>query len=201
MRRLLVLLALLCLAETVSAGESTWRHQDAEESWLSADHPENSSYFAPKLRASMVNDSLAFWPGVGIGWIVGSVLSVGFEGYFLVNEINASNPDTARFSMAVAGMKFEAIPDPQRRTHMVWSLLIGGGGAQLGGTPDVDSLTNHGFFVMEPGAGLEFNLTKSVRLMPAVSYLWISGTVPGLESKWKASETAFSVTLRFKDPS
>src|SRR4051812_1869588 len=110
MSRLLVLLALLCLSETVPASERFAKSQDPEENWLSTDQPENSSYFAPKMRASMVNDSIAFWPGVGIGWIVGSVLSVGFEGYFLVNEINASVPDTARFSMAVGGMKFEAIP-------------------------------------------------------------------------------------------
>jgi hypothetical protein len=33
-----------------------------------------------------------------------------------------------------------------------------------------------------------------------VSYLWISDPVPGMESKWKISETAFNLTLKFKEP-
>jgi hypothetical protein len=199
MRRLLVLLALLCLG-TAHAKDQTWLN--GEDTWLTTDHPENASYFAPSLRTSMIGDSLAVWPGARIGWIVGSVLSIGFEGYLLANELHADSPDTARFSMAVGGMVFEAIPSPEKRTHLVFNLLIGGGGAQVGGGgPDLDSLTNHTFFVLEPGAGIEFNLTRQVRLSPGVSYLWIAGAVPGMESKWKTSETAFSLTLRFKDPS
>lgn len=200
MRRMLVLVAFLFLGIPMARDE-TWLSRSGEDTWLSTDHPENSSYFAPKLRASMVNDSLAFWPGASIGWTVGSVLSMGFEGYVLVNEIDASSPDTGRFNMAIAGVKFEAIPSPSRRTHAIMSLLIGGGGAQSGGSFDIDSLSNHGFFALEPAAGLEFNLTPRVRLNPMVSYLWISGSVPGVESKWQASETAVSLNLRFKDPS
>src|SRR3954467_8467412 len=98
MGRLLMLLALLCaLAQNQARAED-------EETWLNSTRPENSSYFAPKVRFSQINDRLAIWPGVGLGWIVGSVISVGFEGYILANDLKTDAPDTARFNMAVGGM-------------------------------------------------------------------------------------------------
>jgi hypothetical protein len=200
MRILFAIITILCLGSTALAKEKLAYHKDGEDTWLSTDHPENASYFAPKIRMSTVNDSLALWPGLSLGWIVGSVISVGFEGYILANHVNAQTPDTARFNMAVGGMKFEAIPSPEKRTHLVMNVLVGCGGSQAGGDFDIDSLTNHAFLVIEPGIGLEFNLTKSIRLNPMVSYLWLSGGVQGMESKWLVSETAFSLALRFKDP-
>src|SRR3954471_9598350 len=74
MRNWILILAILLAAGRASAHEDTWLQ--------SRDH-ENASYFAPKMRVSHLADSLAFWPGAGLGWIVGSVISVGFEGYML----------------------------------------------------------------------------------------------------------------------
>ena len=197
MSRSLVLLAthflpaLLCLANPARADD---------DAWFEPERSENTAYFAPKLKFSTVNDRLALWPGARIGWALGSVLTAGFEGYILANEVYAAHSDTDHLSMAVAGVVFEAIPSPKRRTHMVLSLLIGGGGAQVGGDTDLDTLSEHGFTVLEPGISLEFNLTRKIRISPGVSYLWISGTVPGVDSKWDASERAFNLTLRFRDP-
>lgn len=190
MRRLPVLLALLCLAATARAYEG---------SWLNTESPENGSYFAPQLRVSSLDDRLALWPGARLGWIVGSVISFGFEGYMLAEDFEADAPDTARFSMAVAGLALEAIPNPERRTHLVFNLMIGAGGAQAGGEADFDVMFDNSFTVIEPGAGVEFNLTRNIVLCPGVRYLWISGDVAGMESKWKVSETAFNLTLKFRD--
>jgi hypothetical protein len=192
MRYVLILIACLFLGNAVLAEEATW---------LNTDSPENSSFFAPKVRFSRLDGKLALWPGARIGWIKGSVISFGFEGYMLANEFKADSPDTARFSMAVGGIAFEAIPSPERRSHVVLSLLLGAGGAQVGGSADFDSLSQHRFLVMEPGFGLEFNLTRFIKLSPGVSYLWISGDVPGMSSPWRVAETAFNLTLKFKDPS
>ena len=64
-----ILLASLCLFQGAEAMEDTW---------LRTDYPENSSYLSPKLKATTVDDSLVYWPGLGVGWIVGSVIAVGF---------------------------------------------------------------------------------------------------------------------------
>jgi len=64
---------------------------------------------------------------------------------------------------------------------------------------DLDSLSRHSFLILEPGAGLEFNLTRNIRLCPTASYLWISGSVPGMESKWKISGAAFNLALKFQE--
>src|SRR4051812_24122645 len=158
----LIALSVLLLTGRVSA------HED---SWLRSNDPENASYFAPKLRVSHLQDSLAFWPGVGIGWIVGSVISVGFEGYMLAAD--PRGPDASgRLSMALGGMSFEATPFPERRTHLSFNVLVGAGGSQTEGEVGLDSLSNHAFFFAAPGAKLEFNLTPNIRLCPGVSYLW-----------------------------
>lgn len=86
MRRLVFLFVILFLAKIIRAAD--------DETWLDSDRPENSAYFATKLKVSTLNHRLALWPG----------------------------------------------------------------------------------------------------------YLWISGNVPGLDSKWKVAETAFNLTVRFKDP-
>ena len=191
MPRMIVLIALLCLADNVRADQDTW---------LRSENPENSSFLTPKLKISTLNDSLVFWPGIGIGWILGSVVSIGFEGYVLASEMPAETVEGSAFSMAVVGMTFEAVTFPERRTHLSYSLLVGGGGAQAGGAINLDTLTRNSFFIIEPGVSLEFNLTRNIRLGPGLSYLWISGDVAGITSKWKIAETAFNVKFKFKEP-
>lgn len=191
MRLMLILLAILCFGKKVQA---------LDETWLTAQNPENASYLAPKMKVSSLNDTLVFWPGARLGWIVGSVVSLGFEGYVLANNISSEGPDTSPFSMAVGGVVLEAIPYSERRTHLAFSLLMGAGGSQVGGDIDLDSLSRHSFLIVEPGASVEFNLTRNIRLCPGMSYLWISGKVDGMDSKWKISETAYSLTLKFIKP-
>jgi hypothetical protein len=191
MLRWLSFLTGLCLAPGIPA---------QEETWLNAKDPENSSYFTPKVRVTGTGDSLGIWPGAGIGWIVGSVVSIGFEGYMLASDHNPDGNGSGRFDMALGGMTFQATPFPERRTHMSLSVLIGGGGSQTEGESELDSPNRHGFFFAEPGASVEFNLTRHIRLAPGVGYLWIPGSVWGMKNKGKLTETVFSLGLVFKKP-
>jgi hypothetical protein len=190
MKSLPIMMTLVCLV---------FRAQADERTWLNSEDPGNGSYLAPALRFSYLNEEVALWPGARLGWIFGSTITAGLEGYMLAGEPGADNPPGAIFNMAVGGVSFEAIPFPERRTHLVFSLLLGAGGSQAGGAADIDSLASHGFAVIEPGAGLEFNLTRNVIIGPGIRYLWISGNVPGMDSKWKVSETALSLILKFVD--
>lgn len=190
MKSPLILIAMLCFAFRVQAEERTW---------LRSEEPEDGSYLAPALRFSYLNDEVAMWPGVRLGWIFGSVITAGLEGYMLAGEPGADEPSGAPFNMAVGGVVFEAIPFPERRTHLVFSLLLGAGGSQSGGSADIDVLSQNGFAVIEPGMGLEFNLTRNVIVSPGIRYLWISGNVHGMDSKWKVSEGALSLSIKFID--
>jgi hypothetical protein len=189
MLRWLSFLIGLCLAPGIRA---------QEETWLKARNPENASYFTPKMRVTGTEASPALWPGAGLGWIVGSVVSVGFEGYWLASNIRPDEPGSEYFDMALGGMMFQAIPFPERRTHLAFNLLIGGGGSQTGGEFGIDSLSNHGFFFIEPGASLELNLTQDIRLAPGVSYMWVPGSIWGMKDKTGLTEMAFSLGLIFK---
>ena len=170
-----------------------------EDTWLQARDPENASYLSPKMRVSRMQDSLAFWPGLGIGWIVGSVISVGFEGYVLAADPRGTDAQD-RLSMALGGLSFEATPFPERRTHLAFDLLIGAGGSQVGGDIDLDSLSRHGFFFVSPGAKLEFNLTQDIRLRPGISYLWSPDPVYGLQGNRGIEEPMLTLDLLLKKP-
>ena len=170
-----------------------------EETWLNARDPENASYFSPRMRASRLGDSVAVWPGLGIGWIVGSVVSVGFEGYLLAadpRDPSAPNP----LSIALGGMDFQATPFPEHRTHPAFDLLIGMGGSQMGGESGFDSLSRHGFFFVAPGAKLEFNLTRNIRLAPGAGYLWTPDPVYGLEAGRGLEGPMLGLDLVLKQP-
>lgn len=43
-------------------------------------------------------------------------------------------------------------------------------------------------------------LNDSLAYWPGIGVGWISGHVPGVESKWDISETAFNLKLKFKKP-
>lgn len=189
MLRWISVLICMCLAPGIRA---------QEETWLTAKSPENASYFTPKMRVTGTEDSPAIWPGAGLGWIVGSVVSVGFEGYWLASDLQPDESESGRFDMALGGMMFQAIPFPERRTHLAFNLLIGAGGSQTEGEFGLDSLSNHGFFFIEPGASLEFNLTRGIRLAPGASYMWVPGSIWGMKDKGGLTEMAFSLGLIFK---
>ena len=100
--------------------------------------------------------------------------------------------------MALGGMMFQAIPFPERRTHLSFNVLIGAGGSQTEGGFSIDNLSNHGFFFIEPGVGLEFNLTQGIRLAPSACYMWVPGSIWGMQDKRRLTEMAFSLRLVFK---
>jgi len=189
MRYWILIPAILLAAGRASAHEDTWLQ--------SRDH-ENASYFAPKMRVSHLADSLAFWPGAGIGWIVGSVISVGFEGYMLAADPRGPDAD-GQLSMALGGMSFEAVPFPEARTHLAFDLFVGVGGSQLGGELGLDSLSNHGFLFVSPGAKLEFNLTENIRFCPGLSYLWTPDPVYGIPGAG-LQEPMLTLDLLLKKP-
>lgn len=188
--RKLIMAAALWAALPLAAGEDTW---------LKTDNPENASYFTPKLRVSGWDESAAFWPGLGIGWIVGSVVSVGFEGYVLAADPRGQDAP-GKVSAALGGMSFRATPYPERRTHLSFDVLVGVGGSQTEGGFDADSLAEHRFFFISPGARLEFNLTPNIRLCPGASYMWTPDPVPGLGSEKGWEETMLSLELVLKKP-
>jgi hypothetical protein len=168
----------------------------SEETWLKPDNQRSRTYLAPEIRWSRTSGQMGIWPGARLGWTLGSTFSAGLEAFVLANEIRADIPDTSRLNMAVGGLVLEAIPGSDRMVHGVYSVLIGAGGTSTGDAPELEAMSNNSFIVVEPRFAFEFNLTHNVRISPGVGYVWISGDVPGVRSKWQVSETAFNVTVK-----
>jgi hypothetical protein len=190
MKRLLMLVSILCWPGQARA---------EEETWISSENGPNSSYFAPTLRFSQTAGALGVWPGIRFGWVTGSVLSAGLEGYFLASDVQAEYPVTERLHMAVGGVLLEAIAASDQVAHTTFSVLIGAGGTNTGPNPDLDTMSMQSFLVMEPAINMEFNITRHFRISPGVSYRWISGDVAGVISKWSVSETSFHVAFKIRD--
>lgn len=158
----------------------------------------NSSggYGAPELKFSNVNIKNSLLMGGKGGWIIGHRFVLGGGGYGLVTNNtfpyteNVGGVDSVRdyrIDMGYGGLLLEYIAFPKNAIHFTVPVLIGTGGASLAykisDEPEYieDDWTNwqytesSAFFFIEPGLGLELNMTRFFRLDLGVSYRYISG--------------------------
>jgi hypothetical protein len=81
-----------------------------------------------------------------------------------------------------AGMVIGGILFSRQIIHINFPILLGAGHLQVSdpnffaGNPDSDfTIEQSAFYVVEPTAQIEFNLTKSFRLAAGASYRWVEG--------------------------
>lgn len=179
----------------------------------------NSSggYGAPELKFSNVNQKNSLLMGGKGGWIIGHRFVLGGGGYGLVTNNtfpyteNVGGMDSTRdyrVDMGYGGLMLEYIVMPQSAVHLTVPVLIGAGGASLAyrisdePTFQPDDWTNwqytesSAFFFIEPGVGLELNMTRFFRLDLGVSYRYIAGT--SLERLTDSDLSDFSLNLALK---
>lgn len=136
---------------------------------------------APVVQISTVRDRTATFVGGRGGWLLDGRLTIGGGGFGLVSRIPA--PPEARpagedldLQMGYGGGWLEYTLSPLRLLHLSFGALIGGGSVSLtwhdGGSYGSGS---DGFFVAEPVAAAELNLTRFARLDVGVAYRWIVG--------------------------
>ncbi len=114
------------------------------------------------------------------GWIINRTFTIGGGGYGLVNNVRAKTegPDGERyFNMGYGGLELEYIHNYDKLLHYSFYTLIGAGGVNYRDQEHHDNSINWGrvFFVLEPGANIELNVTEFFRFSFGISYLFVNG--------------------------
>jgi hypothetical protein len=146
----------------------------------------NGGYGAFSVGYSNIGGRDALVSGGRGAFIFDHTLAIGAGGYGFVNNLdyNTSHRDH-EYSLAggYGGLLIEPIIVGKYPVHASFPILIGMGGVSLfedsgwdywNPNPSYISFGNDVFFVLEPGAELEFNLARFFRLAIAVSYRYTS---------------------------
>lgn len=177
-RRLIVLLFVLFGLVNLAYGQ--------EMQTLISGEVSHGGFGAPVVKVSDVAGEPGMWVGGRGGWIINineqHALSLGGGGYGLVTnhsvpDPNYGNPDEDYYILnGYGGFEFEYINNPNRLLHLTFSSLIGGGGLS---TREVDGSYNNDdedpYFVYEPTANVEINITDFMRITAGIGYRYTSG--------------------------
>jgi hypothetical protein len=156
-----------------------------EPETLLGDNVEHGGYGGPVIRLSGINGQFGIFVGGHGGWIIDHRFVIGGGGYGLVGntlDVPYVSPFGGRsyLTFGYGGLEVQYIGQPVKLVHFTVFTLVGAGGAnyRAGGTTMLDS---DPLFVAEPGAGVEVNLTRTIRLSAGATYRLVRGvTLPGL---------------------
>jgi hypothetical protein len=178
--------ALLLVAAAVFA--------NAQERTLFDKGVEFSPFGALVLKTTDVDRDLSFLIGARGGFTINRTLSIGAGAYGLVNDIKAPVEDLY-LDMAYGGLEVEYIHFPDNLIHPGLFLLVGGGAVSFRDSDYNDQSDEDVFFVIEPAAFLEMNITTFFRLSIGAGYRSVSGVSLGGLSN--ADLSGFSGNLSF----
>lgn len=172
-----------------------------EETLLSGDI-ESGGFGGPALKVTQINGEGAVLVGGRGGWIINHSFVLGGGGYGLVNDISAKVPDTSRgltlLEMGYGGLDLEYIASSDNLIHLSIGLLIGGGGVGykdehlVGENRNMDQ-----FFIVEPSAHVNLNVTEFFRIAAGVSYRYVNGVNSAVTSDADLSGPSAVLTLKF----
>lgn len=177
-KKVIILIAVLL------TGMTTVKAQEVQT--LFGSDVSHGGFGGPVVKFSDVNGDLGVWVGGRGGWIINfdrnHAISLGGGGYGLATEHRVPDPefgepDTDYYALTgYGGFEMEYTNCSYELAHLTLSALIGGGGlmARERDFSDVDNHYDH-YFVFEPGANLEINVTDFFRLMAGISYRLTSG--------------------------
>jgi hypothetical protein len=153
----------------------------AQEQTLFSGKVEHGGYGGPVVKFSSVNGKLGVLVGGHGGWIINHTLVLGGGGYGLVNNVAANRlgPLNEEYiDFGYGGFEAEWVMNSDKLVHFSVHALIGGGGVQY--RNQGEDITYHnqnsdGFFVLEPGATLDLNVTTWMRFSVGASYRFVNG--------------------------
>jgi hypothetical protein len=143
----------------------------------------------------------------GRGGVIFNSVSIGAAGYWLpkVKELKNPLPDEINplpnnplfyWNGGYGGLLFEYINSPHKLLHFTSSLLVGG--AYIACEPrnypeGFEDYPEFGSFVLEPGIGVELNVSQSFKLNLGISYRYAPGGIDFVfKDKIIAENSAFS---------
>ncbi len=180
-----------------------------EQTLVGSSSIDHGGYGALVVKFTSVNDRLGVLVGGRGGWIIDHTFAIGGAGYGLVNEVPAKGigPLGQQFlNFGYGGLDLEYIANSNSLVHYSLHTLIGAGmvGYRSAGWEDVS--WTHGdvwdarhdrFFVIEPGANIDVNVTTWFRASAGASYRFIGGVASDASTGKDLSGPSGMLTLRF----
>ncbi len=173
-----------------------------EETLLGEGEITHGGYGGPEVKFTNINNQFGLLVGGRGGWIINHSIVLGGAGYGLTNAVDAKvlGPDSAKYlAFGYGGFVIEWIIKSDKMIHFSISSLIGGGGAGFRKDLHNDNAEDRddAFLVIEPGATVELNVTKFLRLSLGASYRYVNGIESTATSDESLSGLSVAILLRF----
>ncbi len=209
----------LALAFSIHAQEL--QDNDKPATLLNTDNINSGGYGAFEMHLSDVklngNKNTAVFIGGRGGWIINSTFSIGGGGYgmvskYTVDEFEApssfkvSDYDIPTLQVGYGGVFFEYTHMSGSIIHFTVNTLIGAGGAsyssqKLENENDYANNSYHheksAFFVLEPGATIEFNILPFFRISTGFSYRYVNGVNLSLTESQDLRSLSYNIAFKF----
>jgi hypothetical protein len=183
-----LLLAFALVLPAYSQDTTKTSHEDEAQTLIGSGHITNGGYGAPELKFTQIQGNWGLMMGGRGGWIINHTFSIGGGGYGLLTSHKIENyqppfDTTVYLRTGWGGLFLEYINCSNSLVHFTINALIGGGGAvYTRAMKDVMYYDYNGrayetsaFFVLEPGATVDLNVTKFMRISLGAGYRIISG--------------------------
>lgn len=164
---------------------------------LIGDDTENGGYGGPVIKFSEIHGETAvLWGGYG-GWLINHTFLIGGGAFGLTSEIAVPiTSEKLYYDLGYAGLVLEYINNSHKLVHYTVGALIGIGSVGYDSEISKQDYSDDTIFVLEPGIGLELNVSSSFRIVLGVSYLYVDGVkLEGTRAKDLSGATA---NLSFK---
>lgn len=158
------------------------------------------AYFGFNSKYTKINNQEALLLGGEWNMVVSHSLNLGFQGFGLVNPVTSNaqfaDSSTSSLSMGYGGVNIEPVILSRKVVHMSFPVFLGFGGVAERSSKDFDESLNSSTYkegntiasdfilVAEPGAQVELNVFKWMRLGVGASYRFTGGVeLPNFSSK------------------
>jgi len=168
-------------------------------------------YLGTTTRISELNDGYGMFSGGQLSLLVGHKFGIGVAGYGLVSGVStntiASDNEPYYYQMGYGGLQLEPVLFPDRLVHITLPVLIGFGGVSeslyhpydydFGYWDDYNEGESSGFFVVEPGANVQLNVTRWMHLDAGAYYRFIQSSNLSSSTDSDLSGLGGQISLKF----
>lgn len=170
MKKLAIIISVALLSTTLMAQEKTLLGGEAT----------NGGYGAFFTKVGQITGGTGIYMGGQAAWMINHRLGIGGKGYGIVNEVAVPELENIKLEFGCWGGLLEYHFFPEKLVNLHINSMIGAGGVRYSVIDyqephDEVDWTDDGFFVFEPGVGVDLHVHKNFRIGLNASYRLVDG--------------------------
>ena len=154
----------------------------AQERTLLGGEATHGGYGAFFTKVGQLNGGTGVFMGGQGAWLINHRLAIGGKGYGIVNELAVEDLENIKLEFGCWGALLEYHFFPEKLVNIHLNSMIGAGGVRYSVVDYQDPYdegavdwSDDGFFVIEPGIGLDLHVHKNFRVGANVTYRVVNG--------------------------